>query len=160
MKRSYYLLSLAVTVAIGSLSCGPKELVKPDFVRASASQSDPRIVVIRTSDNPLYNGPIKWFIDTSVGEVTVFTFKTGTERALARSVNQIDPRLLFTLGAQATAFARGNLPDIPHVFAMVVKPTGDDVWAIVVVAAILAAGSVTFLRGVRETGAGEASAAA
>ena len=46
------------------------------------------------------------------------------------------------------------------VFAMTVKPTGDDVWVIVIVAAILVAAAVTFLRGVRETGAGEASAAA
>jgi uncharacterized membrane protein len=43
------------------------------------------------------------------------------------------------------------------VFAMTVKPTGDDVWAIVVVAAILAAGSIVFLRGIRETSAPEAS---
>ncbi len=43
------------------------------------------------------------------------------------------------------------------VFAMTVKPTGDDVWAIVIVAAILAAGSVVFLRGIRETAAPEAS---
>ena len=39
------------------------------------------------------------------------------------------------------------------VFAMTVKPTGDDTWAIVVVAVILLAGSVVFLRGMRETGA-------
>lgn len=37
------------------------------------------------------------------------------------------------------------------VFAMTVKPTSDDVWAIVVVAAILVAGSALFLRGLRET---------
>jgi len=44
------------------------------------------------------------------------------------------------------------------VFAMVVKPTGDDVWAIVIVAAILVAGSTVFLRGIRETSTPEASA--
>ena len=44
------------------------------------------------------------------------------------------------------------------VFAMVVKPTADDVWAIVIVAAILVAGSAVFLRGIRETSAPEASA--
>jgi uncharacterized membrane protein len=43
------------------------------------------------------------------------------------------------------------------VFAMTVKPTADDVWAIVVVAAILVAGTAIFLRGMRETGAPEAS---
>ncbi len=37
------------------------------------------------------------------------------------------------------------------VFAMVAKPTADDVWVIVVVAAILVAGAATFLRGLRET---------
>ena len=37
------------------------------------------------------------------------------------------------------------------VFAMVVKPTGDDVWLIVVVAALLGAGAAVFLRGLRET---------
>ena len=37
------------------------------------------------------------------------------------------------------------------VFAMVVKPTGEDVWVIVVVTAILVAGAAVFLRGVRET---------
>ena len=44
------------------------------------------------------------------------------------------------------------------VFAMTTKPTGDDVWSIVVVGAILAAGSVVFLRGLRGTAASEASA--
>jgi len=43
------------------------------------------------------------------------------------------------------------------VFAMTVKPTSDDTWAIVLVAAILLAGSAVFLRGMRETGAPEAS---
>jgi uncharacterized membrane protein len=43
------------------------------------------------------------------------------------------------------------------VFAMVVKPTRDDVWAIVIVAAILLAGSAFFLRGLRESGPTEAS---
>ncbi len=37
------------------------------------------------------------------------------------------------------------------VFAMVVKPTGDDVWVIVVVAAILVVGAAASLRGLRET---------
>ena len=44
------------------------------------------------------------------------------------------------------------------VFAMTTKPTGDDVWSIVVVGAILAAGSVVFLPGLRGTAASEASA--
>ena len=44
------------------------------------------------------------------------------------------------------------------VFAMTTKPTADDVWSIVVVGAILAAGSVVFLRGLRETAAPEAPA--
>jgi hypothetical protein len=43
------------------------------------------------------------------------------------------------------------------VFAMTTKPTADDVWSIVVAGAILAAGSVVFLRGLRETAAPEAS---
>ena len=43
------------------------------------------------------------------------------------------------------------------VFAMTVKPTSDDTWAIVLVAAILLASSAVFLRGMRETGAPEAS---
>jgi len=46
------------------------------------------------------------------------------------------------------------------VFAMTVKPTSDDTWAILVVALILLAGSVVFLRGIRETGAPEASPSA
>jgi uncharacterized membrane protein len=37
------------------------------------------------------------------------------------------------------------------VFAMVVKPTGDDVWTIVVVAAILVAGAAVFLRRAADT---------
>ena len=43
------------------------------------------------------------------------------------------------------------------VFAMTVKPTGEDVWAILIVAAILVAGSAVFLRGLRETGPAEVS---
>lgn len=43
------------------------------------------------------------------------------------------------------------------VFAMTVKPTGEDVWAILIVAAILVAGSAVFLRGLRETGPTEVS---
>jgi uncharacterized membrane protein len=46
------------------------------------------------------------------------------------------------------------------VFAMIVKPTGDDTWAIIVVAAILLAGSAVFLRGLRETGVPETSPSA
>ena len=46
------------------------------------------------------------------------------------------------------------------VFAMTVKPTGDDTWAVVVVALILLAGSVVFLHGMRETGTPEASPSA
>ena len=38
------------------------------------------------------------------------------------------------------------------VFAMTVKPTSDDTWAILVVGAILLAGTAVFLRGMRETG--------
>ena len=37
-------------------------------------------------------------------------------------------------------------------FAMTVKPTSDDTWAILVVGAILLAGTAVFLRGMRETG--------
>jgi uncharacterized membrane protein len=44
------------------------------------------------------------------------------------------------------------------VFAMTTKPTADDVWSIAVVGAILVAGSVVFLRGLRETAASEAPA--
>ena len=43
------------------------------------------------------------------------------------------------------------------VFAMTVKPTGEDVWAILIVAAILVAGSAVFLRGLLETGPAEVS---
>jgi hypothetical protein len=46
------------------------------------------------------------------------------------------------------------------VFAMTVKPTGDDTWAVVVVALILLAGSVVFLHGMRETGTPETSPSA
>ena len=52
----------------------------------------------------------------------------------------------------------GTALKVAIVFAMVVKPTADDVWAIVIVAAILVAGSAVFLRGIRETSAPEASA--
>ena len=38
------------------------------------------------------------------------------------------------------------------VFAMTVKPTSDDTWAILVVGAILLAGTAVFLRCMRETG--------
>ena len=44
------------------------------------------------------------------------------------------------------------------VFAMTVKPTADDVWAIVVVGVLLAGGAAFFLRGLRHTGPPEASA--
>ena len=43
------------------------------------------------------------------------------------------------------------------VFAMTTKPTADDVWSVVVVGAILVAGSVVFLRPLRETAAPDAS---
>ena len=43
---------------------------------------------------------------------------------------------------------------------MTVKPTGEDTWAILVVGAILLAGSAVFLRGMRETGVPEASPSA
>src|SRR5262245_2778959 len=133
VKRSSYLLplSIALACAIGMFACTSKLQMKPDYVRAAAHEGDPRIVIIRTSDNPLYNGPIKWYVDTSLGEVSVFTYKTGKEAALARAVGKISPRLVFTLGGQATAFARGNFPKLPHVFAMVVNyrrlKMGDDV---------------------------------
>jgi ABC-type uncharacterized transport system substrate-binding protein len=123
MKRWQYRLPLCIALAfaIGGISCGPRAQMNPDFVRAAANRSDPRIVIIRTSDNPLYEGPIKWFIDTTAGEVSVFTYKSGKEDGLASSIRKVSPRLVFTLGAQATAFARGNFPDVPLVFAMVVN---------------------------------------
>jgi ABC-type uncharacterized transport system substrate-binding protein/ABC-type phosphate/phosphonate transport system substrate-binding protein len=109
---------LGVVAALLASSCGGPLL--PDRVRPAAGANEPRIAIIRSSDNPLYEKPTQNFVDSVAGEVSIFTYVKDKESALARAVNELKPAAVFTIGSQATVFARAQVPDVPIVFAMVV----------------------------------------
>ncbi len=116
VRHSGIWLGLAV-VAVLVQSCGGP--LVPDRVRAASTAGQPEIVVVRSSDNPIYDTPIQWFTDTMTGQVSLYTVVAGKEQALVQAVKQNNPALVFTLGSQATALVRQTLPEIPTVFAMV-----------------------------------------
>lgn len=104
-----------------------------------------------------------WVLFALVSFAGSFVLGAGVLGPTAKRIEQVGPETPEgqRLIRRVFALVRVDLLFLfAIVFAMTVKPTGDDVWVIVVVAAILAAGSAAFLRGVRATAADEASAAA
>ena len=108
-----------VALAIFAAACAP---LPADNVRPATTAGAPTVVVLRSSDNPIYDTPIRGFTESVPGQVSLYTVKSGQESALARAVKADKPALLFTLGSQATVFARSAFPDLPNVFAMVLDP--------------------------------------
>jgi putative tryptophan/tyrosine transport system substrate-binding protein len=98
------------------VSCTP---LQPDRIRPGAADAQ-RLVVLRSSDNPLFEQPIQWFMDTVPGEVAVFTVTDGNASQLVRAVRGRGPALIFALGSSATVLAKTQLSEVPLVFAMVV----------------------------------------
>jgi uncharacterized membrane protein len=104
-----------------------------------------------------------WVLFALVTFTASFLLGAGVLGPTAKRIERVGPETPEgqRLISRVFAFLRVDLIFLfAIVFAMTVKPTGDDVWAIVIVAALLVAGSMVFLRGLREATPAEASSAA
>jgi putative ABC transport system substrate-binding protein len=107
--------------ALALTACARPAIPVPDIARPAAA-SGPRIVVIKSDDNPIFHVPVRSFVDASQAGVAVFTGVLGTDdESLLAAVRKQRPDLLFVLGTKATLFAVENFQDTPVLFALVVN---------------------------------------
>jgi uncharacterized membrane protein len=102
-----------------------------------------------------------WVLFALVTFAASFLLGAGVLGPTAKRIEQVGPETAEgqRLIRRVFALLRVDLLFLfAIVFAMTTKPTGDDVWSIVVVGAILLAGAAFFLRGLREIGAPETTA--
>lgn len=106
-------------VVISLAGCASGGALQPDWVRAVNTQSEGHVVVIKSGDNPLFDAPLRGFLETVHAKVTVYSLgENQSSLALANQIENIHPSMLFTLGSRATAMAKEYHPKIPVLFAM------------------------------------------
>jgi putative ABC transport system substrate-binding protein len=83
---------------------------------------DAPIVVIKSTANPIYDGPVQGFIMQlgATSDVYVVDASDHPDR-LARQLKRLGPRFAFALGTRAALLAREALPEVPTCFAMVLN---------------------------------------
>jgi putative ABC transport system substrate-binding protein len=115
------LVPLAALFLAGGAAVGCLKPLKPVLVRAVPDATS-SIVVLKSSDNPMFDQPLTSFIEGCQATVTVFSQPEAQDpKELVAAVSQLKPELIFTLGTKATLVARDLFPDTPILFAMVVN---------------------------------------
>ena len=95
------LWAYARTTVVATALMAGCTVLQPDMVRPGSSPSDPSIVVLRSSDNPLFEVPMKWFLNTVQGSVAVFTTGSHAPDGLTSAVRERHPQLVLALGSAA-----------------------------------------------------------
>jgi putative ABC transport system substrate-binding protein len=114
--RRMMLLCLAGVVIL----TGCLKPVAPVRVRAAAPEAA-SIVVLRSTENPLFDAPVSSFIESVEGTVNVFVVESEAPGRLQGAIAALKPDLVLALGASAAVFARDQLRDYRVLFAMVLN---------------------------------------
>src|SRR5262245_28370518 len=110
--------ALAMLIALAPLACAGPPL--PPALERAAVGTAPGVGLLKSTSSPLYDAPAKVFADASRGSVAMFTMKDQQDAArLVDEVRKRKPALLFTLGPEATLFAKERFASTPTLFAMV-----------------------------------------
>jgi putative ABC transport system substrate-binding protein len=102
------------------------------FAGNSFSEEDKKVIVVLSSDIQPYRDAFMGFRDGMNDSLyTVkyeeFIFKPNGEEDLMNSIIALKPDLIFTIGTQASVFARNSFKEIPVVFSMVLNPVENGV---------------------------------
>lgn len=93
-------------------------------------RAEGRVIIIRSSALPLYETVAKGFKDCSksqvVGDITLSGDEARDGVALSGVVSK-GADVVLSLGSTATRLVRGNVKNIPSVFAVVIDPTSNDI---------------------------------
>lgn len=109
---------LHTLIALTLVSCARRV----DLPVVARTESGPNIVILKSSDNPLYAAPIDVFVRQLEGRATIYETTVGQNaHALALELRRRSPDLVFALGTRAALFAKQAVRDTPVVFAMVVN---------------------------------------
>jgi putative ABC transport system substrate-binding protein len=110
------LLIIALSLTVGCIAA------QPLVPKVTAPNPDaPVVVVLLSSNNRLYDGPVAAFENQVKDSATVYETVVGDQRGLGDSLRDLHPAMVFALGTQAALYARANLPETPLLFAMVVN---------------------------------------
>ncbi|MBK8011229.1 MAG: hypothetical protein IPK13_07750 [Deltaproteobacteria bacterium] len=115
------LLSILFTLASGSCARVIHEHGSRT-AEAADQNANPKIVIVQSSDNPLYRLPVRLFMAQAPGEVHTVTMRDGQPpKETLRQIDAIAPALVVTLGAKALSLAQKYISNTPVLFAMVLN---------------------------------------
>lgn len=107
-------------VALLAVGCMPH--LQPQAVRVAPTPGSPRIVILKSNDNPVFDRAIQTFIRQSTAHIAVFSAADRScIESLIEAIEQRQPDLLFVLGTRATLLAKRHFTSTPVLFAMVVN---------------------------------------
>jgi len=109
---------LTIALAVTAACIAPRPLVPKS---TASAPNAPVVVVLLSSNNRLYEGPVGAFEQQLGQTATVYEEVVTDQRGLAEELTNLHPSLVFALGTQAALFARQKLADTPTLFAMVVN---------------------------------------
>ncbi len=110
------ILIIALSFTVGCIAAQP---LTPKVT--APAPGAPTVVVLLSSKNRLYDGPVAAFENQIKETATVYETVVGDQRGLADALRDLHPSLVLAFGTQAALFARQNLPETPLLFAMVVN---------------------------------------
>jgi putative ABC transport system substrate-binding protein len=113
--RRHLVVALALVTG-----CGATALPKPVEVSPGPIANAPRIVLLQSTTNPLFDAPAKAFTEQAQAEVIRYA---GIEAPgpLVKAIRAHAPTLIVTFGSPATTLAIESFPDVPVLFTMVVN---------------------------------------
>lgn len=91
-------------------------------VRSTAASDAPRVLILRSTANTIFDAPIAAYAEQMQGSATLLEATAEADaEALRRALEAAKPTLVFALGSRALTLARATLPSVPVVFVMVVN---------------------------------------